>query len=188
MEKFEAMPAGRQEKQIGSKRIFDGRLLGLRVDTVKLPNGIESTREIVEHPGAVAIVAITRDNEMIFVRQFRKATGEILLEVPAGVPGKSEKGEAAARRELKEETGYHAKNVKKIWEGYASPGYSDELIRFYLATDMNLMQQCPDEDEFVEVELVDIETCLDLVKTGKVRDNKTAVGIWLADLFLKGEF
>lgn len=180
MEKFE-------EKQISSKRIFDGRLLGLRVDTVRLPSGAESTREIVEHPGAVAIVAITKDNEMIFVRQFRKATGEILLEVPAGVPGKGEKGEEAARRELEEETGYHAKSVRKIWEGYSTPGYSNEIIQFYLATDMNLMKQKPDEDEFVEVELVDIETCLDLVKTGKVRDNKTIVGVMIADLFVRGE-
>ena len=173
MEKFE-------EKEISSKRVFDGRLLGVRVDTVKLPSGVESTREVVEHPGAVAVIAVTKDNELVLVRQFRKATGEVLLEVPAGVPRKGEKGEDAARRELEEETGYHAKKVVKVWEGYASPGYSNELIRYYLAMDMNLMKQSPDEDESIEVELVDIDLCLDLVKTGKIKDNKTFIGIMIA--------
>ena len=176
-----------EEKEISSKRIFDGRLLGVRIDTVKLPNGKESTREVVEHPGAVAIIAITADNEMVLVRQFRQPTGEILLEVPAGVPLKGESGEAAARRELEEETGYHAKKIKKLWEGYTTPGYSNELIHYFLALDMNLMKQRPDEDEFVEVELIDIEACLDMVKTGKIRDNKTAIGILFADKYLKGE-
>jgi len=180
MEKF-------KEKEISTKRIFDGRLLGVRVDTVKLPNGVESTREIVEHPGAVAIVAVTSDNELVLVRQFRKATGEVLLEVPAGVPKKGEKGEDAARRELEEETGYHAKRITKVWEGYASPGYSNELIQYYLAQDMNMMKQKTEEDEFIEVDLVDIELCLDLVKTGKIKDNKTMIGVMIADMAAKGE-
>lgn len=180
MEKFE-------EKEISSKRVFDGRLLRVRVDTVKLPNGVESTREVVEHPGAVAVIAITKDNEMVLVRQFRKATGEVLLEVPAGVPEKGEKGEDAARRELEEETGYHAKKITKVWEGYASPGYSNELIKYYLAQDMNLMEQRTEEDELIEVDLVETDLCLDLIKTGKIRDNKTVVGVMIADLFLKGE-
>jgi len=180
MEKF-------KEKEISTKRIFDGRLLGVRVDTVKLPNGVESTREIVEHPGAVAIVAVTSDNELVLVRQFRSATGEVLLEVPAGVPKKGEKGEDAARRELEEETGYHAKRITKVWEGYASPGYSNELIQYYLAQDMNMMKQKTEEDEFIEVDLVDIELCLDLVKTGKIKDNKTMIGVMIADMAAKGE-
>jgi len=180
MDKFE-------EKEIASKRIFDGRLLGLRVDTVIMPNGIQSTREIVEHPGAVAIIAITDDQELVLVRQFRKPTGEVLLEVPAGVPHKGEKGEESARRELEEETGYHAKQVKKVFSAYTTPGYSDELIHYFIATDMNLMKTNPDEDEFVEVDIIDLETCLDLVKEGKVKDNKTIVGIMIADQYLRGE-
>ena len=176
-----------EEKEINSKKVFEGRLLKVSVDTVKLPNGVESTREVVEHPGAVAVVAITQDNELVLIRQFRQATGEVLLEVPAGVPEKNEAGEAAARRELEEETGYHAKNVKKIWEGYASPGYSNEIIQFFLATDMNLMKQKTDEDELIEVDLVDLELCLDLVKTGKIRDNKTMIGVLIAEMFIKGD-
>ena len=176
-----------EEKEISSKRIFEGRLLKVRVDTVKLANGVESTREVVEHPGAVAVIAITEDNELVLVRQFRKPAGEILLEVPAGVPEKDEKGEEAARRELAEETGFHAKSVKKIWEGYASPGYSNEVIRFFLAQDMTRQHQQTDEDEMIEVELVDIDACMDMLKAGKINDNKTMIGIMAADLFLKGE-
>jgi len=180
MEKFE-------EKEIESKRIFKGRLLGLRVDTVEFSNGKRSTREIVEHPGAVAIVAITDDKEIVLVRQYRKATGEILIEIPAGVPLAGEKGEDAAQRELEEETGYHARKISRLWDGYTSPGYSNEMIHYFLAQDMNRTKQNTDEDEFVEVDLVDIETALDLARTGRVKDNKTLIGIMLADKFLKGE-
>jgi ADP-ribose pyrophosphatase len=175
------------EEKISTKRIFDGRLLGVRVDTVRVPNGLETTREIVEHPGAVAIVAVTKANEMVLVRQFRTPTGEVLLEVPAGVPHKEEKREESARRELAEETGYHARNVRKVWAGYSSPGYSNELIEFFLATDFELRPPSPDEDEFVVPELIKVEKCLALVKQGKIRDNKTIVGIMIADLYLKGE-
>jgi ADP-ribose pyrophosphatase len=176
-----------EEKEISKKIIFEGRLLKVRVDTVKLQSGVEATREVVEHPGAVAVIAITQDDELVLVRQFRQPAGEVLIEIPAGVPEKNEAGEAAARRELEEETGYYAKNIKKVWAGYSSPGYSSEVIQFFLATDMNLMKQHPDEDEFVEVELVDIDACLDLLKTGQINDNKTMIGILIADLARKGE-
>ncbi len=175
------------EKEIKSEMIYKGTLLGLRRDTVKLPDGRQSTREVVEHPGAVAVVAITKDKELVMVRQFRKPTGKVLLEVPAGVPKKKESPEDCARRELEEETGFHAKKVRKIWEGYASPGYSDELIQFCLAEDMTRMKQKTEEDEFIEVDLVDLDLCVDLLKNGKIRDNKTMIGIMIADLVVKGE-
>jgi ADP-ribose pyrophosphatase len=176
-----------EEKELSTKRIFKGKLLGFKVDTVKLPSGKKATREVVEHPGAVAIVAITRDKELVLVRQFRKATNEILLEVPAGVPKKGESGEDCARRELEEETGFHAKKVKKIWEGYASPGYSNELIQYYLAEEMTVLKQKTEEDEYIEVDLVDIELCVDMLKAGKIKDNKTMIGITIADLVMRGE-
>lgn len=176
-----------EEKELERKKIFEGRLLKLRVDTVELPNGVRSTREIVEHPGAVAVIALTKDQEMVLVRQFRKPLGKVLLEIPAGVPKTGEKGEDCARRELQEETGFHAKKVKKVWEGAASPGYSNEIIHFYLAEDLNKMKQELDEDELIEVDIIDVEACLDLLKRGEVRDNKTMIGIMIADLRLKGE-
>jgi ADP-ribose pyrophosphatase len=176
-----------KENQISTKKIFQGRLLGLRVDTVELPSGKQSTREIVEHPGAVAVVAVTKDKELVLVRQFRKPVGDVLLEIPAGVTKKGESGEDCARRELEEETGYHAKKVRKIWEGYATPGYSDEVIQYYLAEDMNLMKQKTEEDEFIEVDVVDIDACVDMLKNGKIKDNKTMIGITIADLVIRGE-
>ncbi|MCU0641704.1 MAG: NUDIX hydrolase [Candidatus Margulisbacteria bacterium] len=175
------------EQRISSRELFQGRLLRVRIDTVKVANGLETTREIVEHPGAVAIVAVTAEKEIVLVRQFRTPTGEVLLELPAGVPHQGEQREGSARRELAEETGYHAKNVRKIWEGYASPGYSNELIEFFLATDLELKSPSPDEDEFVEPELIGVAAAVALVRQGEIRDNKTMIGIMIADLFLKGE-
>ncbi|MFC1568431.1 NUDIX domain-containing protein [Candidatus Margulisiibacteriota bacterium] len=179
--------SGLEEKKIKSERKFKGRLLGLRVDTVKTPGGNQATREVVEHPGAVAVVALTKDKEMVLVRQFRQPTGQVLVELPAGVPKKSESAEDCARRELEEETGFHAKKVKKVWAGYASPGYSDELIQFCLAEDMTRMKQNTEEDEFIEVDLVDLDACVDMLKNGKINDNKTMIGITIADKHLKGE-
>lgn len=176
-----------EEKEIKRERIYKGTLLGLRKDTVKLPSGKTSTREIVEHPGAIAVVAITQDKELVLVRQFRKPTNQIMLEIPAGVPKKGESPEDCARRELEEETGFHPKKVKKIWDGFASPGYSEEIIHFVLAEDMTKLKQNTDEDEFIEVDLVDVEACLDMLKNGKIHDNKTMIGIMIADLVLKGE-
>ncbi len=175
------------EKEIKRERIYKGTLLGLRRDTVELPSGRKSTREIVEHPGAVAVIAVTREKELILVRQFRKPAESVLLEVPAGVPKKGESAEDCARRELEEETGYLAKRIRKVWEGYASPGYSDEVIQYCLAEDMTLMKQMTEEDENIEVDLMDIELCLDMLRNGKIRDNKTMIGIMIADLYLKGE-
>ncbi|MFH1386089.1 MAG: NUDIX hydrolase [bacterium] len=172
------------EKKISSKRIFDGRLLGVRFDKVKLENGVETTREVVEHPGAVAIIAITEEDELVLVKQFRYPTGEAVLEIPAGVPKKGEKLVAAAKRELEEETGYRPSKVKELFGAYSSPGYSDEMIHYCLATGLDMMGQNTDEDEIVEVEIVDIETCIDLVKKGKIKDNKTIIGIMLADQYI----
>ncbi len=175
------------EKQIKTERIYKGSLIGLRKDTVQLPDGRKSTREIVEHPGAVAVVAVTKDKELVLVRQYRKPAEQVLLEIPAGVPRKGESGEETARRELEEETGFYAKKVRKIWEGFASPGYSNEVIHYYLARDMNRLKQKTDEDEFIEVDLVDIELCFDMLKNGKINDNKTMIGIMIADLVERGE-
>lgn len=177
-----------EEKKVGSKKVFSGRLLKLRVDTVKLPNGVKTTREVVEHPGAVTIIALTGRNELVLVRQFRTAAGAVVLELPAGVPFKGEKGEKTARRELEEETGYRARSVRKVYEGYASPGYSDELIEFYFAKDLKKHRQMTEEDELINVELVDLGLCLDLVKTGRIRDNKTVVGIMIARQIAGGDW
>jgi ADP-ribose pyrophosphatase len=176
-----------EEEKISSRPVFAGRLLKVRVDTVRLPNGIESTREVVEHPGAVAVIALTPERELILVRQYRQAVGEVMLEVPAGVPLAGEAGAAAARRELEEETGWRARSVKKLFEGYASPGYSDEVVRFFLAEELTLFQQKTDEDELIEAVELPLGEARALLKAGKIKDNKTMLAILAADLYLKGE-
>jgi ADP-ribose pyrophosphatase len=175
------------EKHVSSERIFKGHLLQLRVDTVETPSGKQATRDVVEHPGAVAVVAITPEKELVLVRQYRKPVGDVLLEIPAGVPKAKESGERCALRELEEETGFRAEEVKKIWEGYSSPGYSDEVIRFYLAEYLVPGEPHTDEDECIEVELLSVDRCLSMLKRGEIHDNKTIIGIMIADRHLKKE-
>ena len=176
-----------EEERISQRNIFKGKFINLREDTIKLPSGKKAAREIVEHPGAVAVIAINEEKEMIFVRQFRTAAGKIMLEIPAGAIKPGESGENCSRRELEEETGYFAKKIRKIWEGYASPGYSTEVICYYLAQDLVCLKQKTEEDEFIEVDLVNIEDCVDLLKNGKINDNKTIIGITIAEMALRGE-
>ena len=176
------------EKEISSKKVFAGRLLKVRVDTVRLPNGVESTREVVEHPGAVAVIALAPDRELILVRQYRQAAGEVMLEVPAGVPLLGEEGAAAARRELEEETGWLARSVKKLFAGYASPGYSNEVIQFFLAEELAPSRQKTDEDELIEVVKLPLKEALALLKAGQIKDNKTMLAILAAELIVKGEW
>jgi ADP-ribose pyrophosphatase len=175
-----------REKEVGREVKFSGRLLTLRVDTVELPHGKKTTREVVEHPGAVAVVAVTQDNELVLVRQYRKPAEQLTLELPAGCLKKGEAGVNCARRELEEETGFYARKITKLCSGFATPGYSNEIIHLYLAEDMNRMQAKPDEDELLEIELVDIEVCVEMVKQGKINDLKTMLGILFANTYIKG--
>jgi ADP-ribose pyrophosphatase len=174
-----------KEKTLKSKRIYKGRIVGLREDTVKLDNGVISKREIVDHPGAVAVLAITKDDKIVMIRQFRKPAEKILLEIPAGLVHKGESDICGARRELTEETGYAAGKIKEIFCGYSSPGYSTEIIKFFLATDLKKAKQNCDVDEMISVQLIPIRKCLQLLRTGKIEDNKTAVGILLANILWK---
>jgi len=170
------------EKTIKVKRIYKGRIIGVREDTVKLSNKVISKREIVEHPGAVAIIAVTKNKEIVLIRQFRKPAGKVLLEIPAGLVHKGERDIDGAKRELLEEAGYKAKKIKEIFRGYSSPGYSTEVIKFYLAAGLVKAAQNTDHDEIIKVGFYPIKKCLGMLKSGKIKDNKTAVGILLAHL------
>ncbi len=173
-----------RERTLKTRRIFNGRIIGLREDTVKLDNGVISKREIVEHPGAVAIIAITKDKKMVLIRQFRKSAGKVLLEIPAGLVHKGESNINGAKRELTEETGYTAGKIKEVFAGYSSPGYSTEVISLYLATGLKKTKQSCDFDEIIKVELYSLEQCLKMLKSGKIKDNKTALGILLANYLI----
>ncbi|HTY12698.1 MAG TPA: NUDIX hydrolase [Candidatus Omnitrophota bacterium] len=166
-----------RERTIKSKRIFSGRLLGLRDDTVRLETGKISRREICEHPGAVAVVAVTGKKEIVLIRQFRKPAERVLLEIPAGLFNKGESLAAAAKRELAEETGYTARKIKKVFSAYMSPGYSTEVLHYFFASGLELSAQHYEEDEDIRVEVMPIARAMRMVKKGQVRDNKTIVGI-----------
>jgi ADP-ribose pyrophosphatase len=169
------------EKTLSTKRIYDGRIVSLREEKVELPNGKSSLREVVEHPGAVTIVALTDKSEIVLVRQFRKPAEQELLEIPAGLVHKGEKPRDAAVRELEEETGYKAGKISEVISAFSSPGYSSEVIRYFLAKDLTKTSKNTDHDEFTSVELVPISKAFDLVRGGKIRDNKTIVGITIAE-------
>lgn len=167
------------EKLIVSKQLFSGRVLKLREDEVELPNGVHAKREIVEHPGAVAIVPML-NQQVILVRQYRHAAEKILLEIPAGKLNPNEDPAECAARELEEETGYKAKILKKITSVYTTPGFTNEVIHLYLAQD--LIETCPkpDEDEFIDREVYTYSQLNDLVMAGKIVDAKTLLGLFLA--------
>jgi len=169
-----------REKTIKSKRIYSGHLLGLREDTVKLTTGRISRREICEHPGAVVIAALTAKKEIVLIRQFRKPAERVLLEVPAGLFHKGESLKQAALRELSEEAGYSAGKIEPVFSAYTSPGYSTEIIHYFLAEKLIKTAQHYEEDEQIEVELVPVEKAFKMVKAGRINDNKTIVGIIIA--------
>ena len=165
------------EITLSSEKIFEGKIIKLRIDTVELPNKKYKKREIVEHNGAVAILAITNKNEIILVKQFRKAAEDFLLELPAGKIESNEKSIDCAKRELKEETGFEAKKIEKVCEFYTSPGFCTEKIFLYKAIDLVETGIDLDEDEFIELLFVSFDEAKEMIKTGKIIDSKTIIGI-----------
>lgn len=169
-----------EEKTIKSQDIFSGRIVKLKVDTVILPDGRESTREIIEHAGAVAIIALDKEGQIIMVRQYRKPVEQVLLEIPAGTMEEGEEPLLCAQRELREETGYSAGSWQKILSYYSAPGFTDELLHLYLATDLSDGETQPDEDEFVETAVLPLEQAYQLIFDGQIVDGKSIIGIQYA--------
>ena len=174
-----------QEQVTSTQRLFDGRILKLRLDTVLLPNGKTSRREIVEHRGAVAMVPMLDDGSVILVRQYRGASGGFLLEIPAGTRDPEEDVEACARRELGEEINYAAGRMIKLFESFMAPGYSTELIHTFLALDLTPAEGHTDEDEFLEIVQMPLADALQKIKTGEIKDAKSISGLLYADRVLK---
>ena len=172
------------ELRVSSKRIYDGHIVNLRVDEVKLENGKTAKREIVEHRGATAIVPILEDGRVVLVRQYRHAAATELLEIPAGTLEPDEAPENCARRELEEETGFKCREIKKMMEIFLAPGYSTEKIHIYLATGLSEAKMRLEEDERINVEKVPISTALEMVSSGKIQDAKTISGLYVAARFL----
>ncbi|CVK17555.1 NUDIX hydrolase [Sporomusa sphaeroides] len=170
------------EKPVSSNRLFEGKIINLRQDEVMLPNGRTVTREVVEHPGAVAVVPITKTGQVVLVRQFRHPVGRIILEVPAGKLDRNEKPEDCALRELAEETGFVANKLHKLTSMYTTPGFSNEVIHLYLAEDLVESDQRPDEDEFIKTEQYTPEQIRQMIRSGEICDAKSLVALCLAGI------
>jgi ADP-ribose pyrophosphatase len=167
------------ETRLESKDVFEGRIIKVRVDKVLLPNGKESTREVVVHRGAVAIVPILDERRVLLVRQFRYPVGEVLLEIPAGTISDGEDPERCALRELEEETGYLG-DLSYLCTLFLAPGYSTERIHLFIATNLKRTKQNPDEDEILELVEMTIEEAISMIGDGRIRDAKTVAGLILA--------
>ena len=169
-----------EEKRVNSRTIYEGMILNVRVDTVTAKKG-HAYREIVEHNGAVAAVALTNDDRVIMVRQYRYACDQVVLELPAGKIEKGEKDpEAAMIRELKEETGYTAGHVQYLGCINPSVAYSEEVIHLYLMTGLTPGQQALDDDEALDVEMIPFEEAYKMAAEGKLPDAKTVAGLFMA--------
>ncbi len=165
------------EKTITTRLLHQGRSLSFRTDEIELPNGKKTTRDIVDHPGAVAIVPVLDDGRIVLVRQYRYATGKDLLEIPAGTLEKGEAPDTCARRELKEETGYTAGSMKKILSMYMAPGYSNEVIHLYLARELKAGELGTEEDESITLEPYGPDELLGMMEKNVIEDAKTIAGV-----------
>ena len=167
-----------REVQIESEKIYAGKILDFYRDTVRLPNGHTAPRELVRHNGAVAIVPLLEDGRVIVERQFRYPHDEVIVEIPAGkLDGPDEEPEAAARRELKEETGVEAQELIPLGPFYPTAAYSTETIWLYLAKGLTFGEQKLDDDEFLNIETVPLADLVRDILEGKVPDGKTQAAI-----------
>lgn len=169
-----------EEKTLHVESLYEGRIITLKRHRVRLPNGQESWREVVEHPGAVAVLPVLADGRLLLIRQYRKAVEEVLIEVPAGKLESGEAPEVAVRRELWEETGLVAERLEFLFSFYTSPGFANEKIFLYLAWVGNSdVSQPPglDADEFVQPLRLTLEEGLHWVADGRIHDAKTILAL-----------
>lgn len=169
-----------REITLESKSMFQGKIINLRVDTVRLPNGRVATREVAEHSDSVCIVPIDHNGDVVFVRQYRTPVKKDLLELPAGGVEEGEVSEETVQRELQEEIGYRAGNLRHLSSFWLAPGWCDEYMHTYLATDLTESKLVGDDDENIVVERVSLNRALELIGTGEIEDVKSIAGLLLA--------
>lgn len=166
-----------EEKTVKRETLFSGKIIEVALDEVALPQGGIATRELVFHPGGVGIVAITPEEKMLFVRQFRKPLERVILEIPAGKidPGEGSHPEITGARELEEETGYRPQKMTKLASMYLSPGFANEMLHLYLAEGLEKVEnpRAMDEDEVIEVYELTLDEALERLQTGEICDAKT---------------
>jgi ADP-ribose pyrophosphatase len=171
--------------KVSSRRIYTGRIINLDVDTVRFPNGSTGELEMIRHPGASAIVPCVSDlagpdPQVMLIKQYRYAAEEFIYEIPAGRLEDGEDPADCARRELREETGCSAEHVEPLFTMYTTPGFTDERIHLYLATGLTRGDTAHESDEFMSIEVMPFSRALELVRTGVIKDAKTALGLLYA--------
>lgn len=172
-----------KEKILSNKTIYDGKIVHLDKETVQLPNGNEASREIVHHQGAAAIIAITDDNKIVMIKQWREPLKKVTLEIPAGKiePSEHNTPEKTAWRELNEETRLTAQSLELITKFYTSPGFADELMYVYHAVKIKpVNEKLPqDDDEFLELVMLSPDEVQDAIDRGEICDAKTIMAVML---------
>jgi ADP-ribose pyrophosphatase len=177
-----------EEVTISTTPIYKGKIISLQVDEVRLPNGETATREIVKHPGAVAVIAL-HDDKLIVVEQYRKPLEKSQIEIPAGKLEPGEDPLEAARRELEEETGYRAGVIRHVSSLYTSPGFANELLHVYVAEDLKPGAVHPDEDEFLSCTAITLAEAKQLIAQERISDAKTILAVYAWQVYtLTGSF
>ena len=172
------------ENTIETIRPFDGRIFSVRVDTVELPSGRRTIREVAEHSDAVCMIPIDDDGNVLLVRQFRKPTESSLLEAPAGGVESGEVSEETVLRELQEEVGYTAASLRHLASFWVAPGWATERMHAYLATGLTPSKLAADDDENIQVVRIPFDEALAMIRTGEIHDGKTIASLLLAQPLL----
>ena len=162
---------------LSSRYVYRGHTIRLRVDEIALPSGRKTKREVIEHDGAVVIVAIDEEKNVLLVRQFRHAASKDLLELPAGGIDPGETAEMAARREMQEETGYIPSNLECLGGVYSAPGYTSEYLHLFLATGLSPSRLIADDTEEIKLIKSSLSNARELIRTGEIQDAKTVAGL-----------
>lgn len=173
------------EKTIKSRTIFEGKIIKVKVDTVELPDGNTVTRELVEHPGGVAVIAVNENEEVYMVKQYRKPFDKVCFEIPAGKLDEGEEPLSCGIRELEEETGMKAHNFEYLGAFMLSPGFCREWIYIYLATDLYEGVVNLDEGEFLDVEKCKLEDLVNMVMSNDIQDAKTVMAVLKANEYIR---
>ncbi|MDO4594341.1 MAG: NUDIX hydrolase [Tissierellia bacterium] len=173
------------EKTLKSDRIYEGKIINLRVDTVELPDKKYSKREIVEHQKAVGIIAFDGKDRIWMVRQYRKALDKMTLEIPAGLIEPNELPADAAKRELQEEVGYTCENINYLFDTYSSPGFTNEKMSLFLAEDLKESKLENDEDEFVYRESFEVDELYNMILNCELSDAKTIIAVLVAKKYME---
>ena len=173
-----------EEKTLSVEPIYDGKIFKVRKEQVELPDGKQSIRELISHPGGVGVIAVMEDRQVFMVTQYRIAARSMMLEIPAGKLEYGENPLECGKRELIEETGYEGREFTHLGAYYATPGYCEEVLNLYLAKDLNFVGQNLDEGEFLNVKKYDLDELYNMVLNNEIYDAKTAIAILKAKAIL----